>query len=237
MFDGLKFDKDHPYTAREGRRLIRLMGDELQALEPLHRLGVDPKGDRRGSITGRGNDPVWDYLPLRAARKAKNHTDFPHLTMDMGSKGAAACVTVPNGVKGGVRSKLRNLGYEGFQDVVLEIENNTRSVTQRCAGARPMIYATQRHYPSQGARPEVDARLDVDLRTLVDRESEAIKYQPQWLLGLYNVLCNKQSNVQFGIEMHFSYDSPEVRSEQVLDLFTDSWLAMKPLLDLIISVR
>ncbi|MBL4809876.1 MAG: hypothetical protein JKY43_07460, partial [Phycisphaerales bacterium] len=30
MFDGLRFDSKNPYTYREGKRLIRLLGDELQ---------------------------------------------------------------------------------------------------------------------------------------------------------------------------------------------------------------
>ena len=43
MFDGLRFDEDNPYTYREGKRLIRLLRDELQKRKDLHKIGVDPR--------------------------------------------------------------------------------------------------------------------------------------------------------------------------------------------------
>jgi hypothetical protein len=44
VFDGLKFDDQSPYTYREAKRLIRLLGDSLQARKDLQNLGVDPGG-------------------------------------------------------------------------------------------------------------------------------------------------------------------------------------------------
>ena len=68
MFDGLRFDEDNPYTHREAKRLIRLLRDELQRRKDLQELGVDPTGEGRSALTGRGFDPVWDFLPLKQAR-------------------------------------------------------------------------------------------------------------------------------------------------------------------------
>ncbi|HUG20047.1 MAG TPA: hypothetical protein VMM56_13770, partial [Planctomycetaceae bacterium] len=101
VFDGIRFDADNPYTYREGKRLIRLLGDLLQARKDLHKIGVDPKGERRSAITGKGGEGVWDFLPLVASRNAKQFTDFPHLTIALRKAHTIAAVTIPNGVKGG----------------------------------------------------------------------------------------------------------------------------------------
>jgi hypothetical protein len=87
MFNGLHFDDENPYTYREGKRLIRLLGDELQKRKDLHKLGVDPTGERRTAITGRGSDRVWDFLRLQQARGAAA-TAHPHLTMGINANGA-----------------------------------------------------------------------------------------------------------------------------------------------------
>jgi len=116
MFDGLRFDEDNPYTYREGKRLIRLLGDELQKRKDLHKIGVDPRGARRSAITGRSGTAVWDFLPLKAARGASTFTAFPHLTIALHQADAEAAITVPNGVRGGFRTKLREVGEGGFFD-------------------------------------------------------------------------------------------------------------------------
>lgn len=226
MFDGLKFDDEHPYTWREAKRLIRLLGDELQQRRDLVRMGVDPKGERRSAITGRGRDSVWDFLPLKAAREANAFTDKPHLTMSIRRDGAAAMVTVPNGVKDGFRTKLKDAGLEGFRKLVLDIEKNLRPLTKRPTEAKPVIVALQRHYPSQRSSGIADARLEADLRTLVLNKKSAVKHQPQWIEAIYDVLCNKRSNIQLEVEARFRYDCPQVRSPKAVDLFADAWKAM-----------
>ncbi len=142
VFDGLRFDTDNPYTYREGKRLIRLLGDQLQARKDLHKIGVDPKGERRSAITGKGTDGVWDFLPLKVARGAKQFTSHPHLTMGIRRSNAVAAVTLPNGVRGGFRTKLADLGLEGFMELAAKLEKGLRPVIKRSPGAKPMIYAT-----------------------------------------------------------------------------------------------
>lgn len=137
VFDGLRFDDDNPYTYREGKRLIRLLGDLLQDRRDLHRIGIDPKGKRRAAITGRGADGVWDLLPLTVARDAKQFTSFPHLTISINRKQAKAAVTVPNGVKGGFRSKLSAFELDGFVGLLAQIEKRLRPVVKRSKGAKP----------------------------------------------------------------------------------------------------
>ncbi len=235
MFDGLRFDASNPYTYREAKRLIRLLGDQLQARKDLHKIGVDPKGERRPAITGRGAEAVWDFLPLRIARNAKQFTWYPHLTMVLNSSRAIAAVTVPNDVKGGLSSKLAELGLEGFMEQMAEFEERLRRIVDLSSGAKPMVYATQRHYRSQRSPAEVDARLDADLRTAVPGVQAGVKYQPQWLEAIYEVLVNKQSNLQFGIEVQFSYDCKLLRSAKAVNLFADTWKALQPLITFVLK--
>jgi hypothetical protein len=235
VFDGLRFDEETPYTYREAKRLIRLLGDLLQARKDLQKVGVDPDGKRRPAITGKGTDAVWDYLPLVVAREAKQFTAFPHLTMSINRKHAVAAITVPNGVKGGFRSKLSSLGLDGFLDVVRSIESNLRPVVKRSTGAKPMIYATQRHYRSQRSNAEVDGRIDADIRTAVRRKGSPVKYQPQWVEAIYELLVHKRSNIQLGFDVQFQYSCGSIRSAEAVDLFADAWIAMSPILDFVLE--
>ncbi|MCC7387339.1 MAG: hypothetical protein IT431_01080 [Phycisphaerales bacterium] len=231
MFDGLRFDDDNPYNYREAKRLIRLLGDELQARKELKRIGADPTGKRRTAITGGGTDPVWDFIPLKAARGSTNFTANPHLTMTLGSEGANATITVPNGVKGGFRTRLQDMGGDGFCELMAKLERGTRRVRTRSKGSTVIAYAVQRHYRSQRSSPTVDGRLAADLRTIVKGGSGGVKYQPQWLDSIYTLLTEKRSNIQFGVGVHFSYGCPVLRSAKAVDLFAEAWIGLAPLLE------
>ena len=235
MFDGLRFDDSNPYTWAEGKRLIRLLGDELQARPDLGMLGVDPKGSRRSAITGKGERKIWDFIPLAISSDANSFTDFPHFTMVVGRDGALAATTIPNGTKGGLKKKLAQLGASGFSDLLVEVNQRLQAVVSKSRGAQPMVYATQRHYPSQRSASIKDARVDADLGVIAGDTRRGVKAQPQWVDGIFAVLVNKQSNVQWGIEVQFSYDCPIVRSKACEDLFAESWSATKPLLDFILD--
>ncbi|MEN1704621.1 MAG: hypothetical protein AAGJ54_03780 [Planctomycetota bacterium] len=234
MFDGFHFNDENPYTYREGKRLIRLLGDEVQARKDLRALGVDPKGARRSAITGRGGDGVWDFLPLKAARDAKNFTDFPHLTLGVHRQNAGASITIPNGVRGGFKSSLKELGEDGFLTLLEKIERKTRAVRRGAPGSKTTIYATQRHYRSQRSNAEVDANIEADIRTVV-RDDSATKYQPEWARAVYGVLTQKRSNIQLGITTKFPYDAGPIRSVKAADFFARAWIAMSPILDVVLG--
>ncbi|UUO05342.1 hypothetical protein M4951_18410 [Blastopirellula sp. J2-11] len=234
VFDGLRFDNDNPYTYREAKRLLRLLGDLVQARRDLHKIGVDPTGKRRPAITGKGTDAVWDFLPLNMARDAKQFTDFPHLTIGINRKHAVAAITVPNGVKGGFRSKLSAIGFDGFLELIDKLEQGIRPIIERSEGAKPMIYVTQRHYRSQRSIAEIDARLDADLRTAFRGNQSGVKYQPQWVEAIYQLLINKRSNIQLGVDVQFSYSCPIVRSAKAVSLFADTWKAISPLINFVL---
>lgn len=233
MFNGLRFDADHPFHYREAKRLIRLLGDELQSRRDLQKtLGIDADGERRPAITN--DDGVWDFLPLEIAR-GHSFVKFPHLSLAIREKIAIAAATVPNGISGGFRTSLKELGVDGFLELVAGIEKRIRPIIKSSRGSRAIFYATQRHYKSQRSKPVIDGRLEADLRTCSRSSSSDVKHQPEWMEAIYAVLINKRSNIQCGIEVQFDYNCPTIRSPEAVDLFADSWKAMQPLLDFVLS--
>ena len=231
VFDGFKFDEENPYNYYEGKRLILLLGDLLQGSKELEKaLDIDPKGSRRPAITGKLGDLVWDFLPLKGG-KGRPFTQFPHLTMAIHRSHAIAAITIPNGIAGGFKSRLSALGVNGFQGLIACLEKRVRPILKRSEEAKPMIYVSQRHFKSQRSRGETDAELNVDLRTTVEGGSGKIRYQPEWIDAIFNVLTQKRSNVQVGVEIRFRYSCPVVRSSNVANLFIDSWKAFAPLVE------
>lgn len=99
-----------------------------------------------------------------------------------------------------------------------------------------MLYATQRYYRTQRADPEVDARLDTDLRTAVRGTRQGAKYQPEWIGAIYEVLVQKKSNIQLGLEVCFEYDCAKVRSREVVDLYEDAWMGMRRWLEFVTTI-
>ncbi len=85
-----------------------------------------------------------------------------------------------------------------------------------------MIYVSQRHYKTQRSPVEEDVQVDADLRTAVLGTQAGVKYQPQWLEAIYDVLVHKRSNLQLGVTVRFSYDCPLLRSTKAVDLFADA---------------
>jgi hypothetical protein len=236
MFNGFHFSADNPYTYREGKRLIRLLGDELQRRKDLHDIGVDPEGKRRGAIKGKGAQRVWDFLPLVVAKDAALFTHFPHFTMSISHDAPTASITIPNGVKGGLRTRLKSMECSGFASRVANVERRLAPVLRKCPRAQPMLYITQRHYKHQGAPAVVDARLEADLRTCCKDSGSAIKYQPQWVEAIYDVLVGKRSNIQLGIDVRFSYTDPPMQSESAIGIFAKTWIAMNPFIHELLEI-
>ncbi len=234
MFDGLHFDEKTPFTYLSGKRLLKKLGDELQGSPDLQSsIGIDANGKRRPAITD--DEGVWDFIPLRIARD-QDFVRFPHLTMVLRESEAVAAIVVPNGVSGGFRTRLKECGLNEFIELLQEIERRLRPVIRRSEDSKPLIYATQRHYLSQKSKPQIDGLLKADLRTCIDSDSP-VKYQPQWIESLFSLLVNKRSNIQFGIDVEFSYSCPIVQTAKVVDLFVEAWKAMSPLLELVLAEK
>ena len=231
MFDGFKFNDKNPYTYSEGKRLIKLLGEEFRRNKRLMcELGLDSSGKGRGAITRGEYGGVWDFIPLRKARNATLFTEYPHATMGINPKWTTVAVTIPNGIRGGIKGHLKEIGKVGFCDLLSSIEQRLRRVLLTAPISQPMFYLVQRHYMSQRSSPVVDGRIDVDLRTALN-SSSGLKHQPMWFESIYNILIHKKTNIQWGIDVHFYHSDKMMQSRKALKTISETWIAMKPLID------
>ena len=236
MFSGFRFDEDHPYTYREGKRLMRLVGQAFRKNKRLVKeLEIDPKGKGRSALTRGWDDSVWDFIPLKVARGSSSHTAYPHATLVIAPDHAAAAITVPNGVRGGIKSRIKAAGPETLEKMLARIERNLRPVGKKVPGMKPMVYLLQRRYKSQRSIAELDGRIEVDLRTLVKSDGSELKHQPEWLEAIHGLLANKQTNIQLGVEVHLPYAAPVMQKAGALEVMVDAWIALRPMLDFILK--
>ena len=234
MFSGFPFERDHPYSYLEGKRVLGLALGELRTRRDLRdQLGMNPKMLGRPAITGRRGDAVWNFLSLSAAPDAESFTRYPHLTLAVTSRAVEAMVTVPNAVNRAMRGNIKALGEDGFQALAEKIVRNMGSLLRKHPGATPWLRGVQRRYPSQRATPYIDATIDFDLRTAA-ATTNAPKRQPRWLAAAYGSFVNKEgANYQIQIGALFRYDRcPELRRADSIDQIAAAWLACKPLVDL-----
>lgn len=234
VFAGIPFGKDNPYNYGEAKRLLNLALDELRTRRDLQReVGMDPKGEPRGAVTGSEGTSVWNFLPLARARGEKNFTKFPHLTLGIEQKRVHASVTVPNGIRPQFRRNLLSGGGERFSDLILTVHENLRKSLAVVEGAEPHAEIIQRHFLNR-REGITDARLEFDLRTVFKgpkRWRKSVKRQPQWIDTVYSVLANRHSNVQLGVGAIFPYERcPSVRTPAILDHVASVWLACRPLI-------
>lgn len=229
-FNGFCFDQERPYSYREAKRLLNLATEALRTRKDLTRLGMDPGGEGRPAITGSEANAVWDFLPLRAAKRARYFIRHPHLTLAVHRDHLEAFVTIPHRAESQYRRRLVDLGREAFHELAVELCATLGPVVRTAPGASPRLYALQRHYKSQRSIPIDDARLDFDLRTALPGGRKGVKAQPQWVGAVYDALARKRSNLQLGAGVRFAYGSHRLGSPQALDLIARSWIGCRPLL-------
>lgn len=235
MFAGFPFGREHLFTYLEGKRILKLARDELRSRDDLkNNLGVLADALGRGAIKGRLGDAVWDFLSLWQSSESESFTKFPHLSLGVNADRIDAMVTIPNAVDRKIFRNLANLGEAGFQNLVEDIVQRLAPLLAKESGALPWFRGVQRRWPSINAKPFLDARIEFDLRTAIP-ESNAPKTQPLWLAAAYGGFTNKRgSNYEFQIGVYFPYDRcSKLRQPDAIDLIAESWIACKPLIDLI----
>ena len=231
MFDGFRFSKDTPYTYREGKRLIRLMGEEFRKNKRLMKeLGLDTKAPGRSAITRGENGAVWDLLVSKKSGKVV--TSYPHATMVIRPDKSYAALTVPNAY-GAYKTILKKQDKEEFRKLIAEVEKRLRKTGKKVKGMQPMFYLIQRHYKSQRSNPVTDGRIEVDLRAMVRTNAQKVKYQPMWIESIYKILTSKKSNIQWGIEVRFPHSAKVMQSRKALEVMADAWIAMKPVMEFV----
>lgn len=226
-FDGIRFDAEHPYSYLQGKRLLGLLMSELRARTDLLALGMNASGEGRPAITDSGTY-VWDFIPLHGAGGEDAFTKHPHLTVGLHADHVNAMITLPNGVRRDIRKHLVELGEGGFRGVVAECGARLTAALRDAAGAKPQLYLSQRHYPSQRSQPILDGKIEFDLRTLVADPTSGVKVQAEWTSAAFNLLANRDSNMQLGIGAIFPSVSPAMRSKRAVDYVAATWLACEP---------
>ncbi|MDH5179823.1 MAG: PD-(D/E)XK nuclease family protein [Gammaproteobacteria bacterium] len=236
-FSGIPFDNDNPYSYLEAKRLIKLIMAELRSHTALNKqLGMDPVAPGRGMITGKNASLVWDCLRLKAFDHEKDFVKTVHLTVGIQSERVVAIIIVPNSIKRSLRNRLFQDGYEGFEELFRQVHRNINKTVGKVKGVESYVDVLQRHYRTQKSQPTVDARQTFSLDTAFPSKNSDVKHQPIWLESAYELLANKKGNTQLGVGAVFSYaNCPSVKSPKIVESIANTWLACKPLIDVILD--
>ncbi len=236
-FTGIPFKAPHRKKNQEGmydydpnqakRHLLAL----VDCLESDQRLLTDlgflkgQKPRRRGSVEV--SNAVWDYLsPLG---QEDHHISGYHFTIGIATDHASAMLTVPNASDEfrKLRRFVKDKGEAAFEKLIHSFLQRIRDLNLDRFGFQPCIVMKQRRYRTMREVYAVDGSLTFDLRTLVGRPAEgkapAIHRQPEWTSFCYQLLKDKNSNIQFQIGLHFMYGfTEELNRAEAAEYFKNS---------------
>lgn len=234
VFSGIPFGRDEPYSYGQAKRLLKLLREELCRDKRLSKqLGADLTAPGRPAITGRGRSSVWDFIPITHSYRAKNHTQYLHLTLAILENRVAAYVTIPNGIKSRLRSTLLGSNLEGFESLIQTVTTNMVKSLKGVEGFVPEVVVVQRHFRGQNSPGVVDCELKFDGRTALPKMSRyrgRVKSQPQWVKAAHDALAHRQSNLEFQVGCLFPYDTcPTTRGKKIVRTISDVWLACAPI--------
>jgi len=233
------FGADYSYLTAKAQ--LRKALDQLRSEKLLiDQLGIT-KAAGRGAITGQATDDVWDRLIPKNPFGIDNHTKFVHFTLSVHRNYVEAVLTVPDKINSQSRNSFKELGLSGLKELMKQVLQGANDVWKIEPYASPRFRGIQRHYPSQRAVPFVDAYVDFDLRTAFTDQKAThqpetqVKFQPDWIDASLNAFLKKKSNYQ--IQVGFKFDRSRCEAllhpEKALDVITCSWLACKPVLDVV----
>jgi hypothetical protein len=234
VFSGIPFGRDEPYSYGQAKRLLKLLREDLCLDKRLStQLGADLIAPGRPAITGREHSSVWDFIPITHAYRAKNHTQYVHLTLTIREDCVAAYVTVPNGIKPRLRSKLLGSNPGEFESLIQTVTTNMVKSLKGVEGFVLEVVVIQRHFLSQRSSGVVDCELRFDGRTALPKASRyrgRVKSQPQWVKAAYDALAHRQSNLEFRIGCLFPYDTcPTTCDKAIVRAISNVWLACAPI--------
>ena len=235
-FSGLHFDDNNPYNYSEGKRLIRMVMEELRYHPELKPL-INTKVGGREAITGKGRAGVWDYLRLKGLDSDVSHTSQPHVSIGIGQDALRAFLIIPNSMDTKYRKPIKALGEKKFTEVMSKVNVNMKKVVRSSKGSFPYANMNQRRFPSRAAKAMIDGAMIFDLRTAFEGgKNQSIKVQPQWLNAMYSLIESKKSHMEFGVGVNFPYEyCRKVKSPAIVDSLAASWLACKPLIDVMLK--
>jgi hypothetical protein len=237
-FSGVPFGPKHPYNYPEAKRALVLLTKELRKRKALAReLHADLTAKGRPAITGESGGYVWDFLRLDG-RPNGGFTKAPHLTVSLRQEEVWAMLCLSNAMGGSYRARVRELGAQGFIDLLGEVGLRCEKLLREAEGFQPRVEVLQRRYPTQRSEAIVDGRIEADLRTLLDpaerSSNAAIRAQPLWATTAYDILTQRRGNVQLGIGVAFPYRRcSAVQSPGLVDHVAAAWIACRPAVDLV----
>lgn len=239
MFQGIRFSEPGIFRTDEAKDLLTNLCDVLQHRSDLCQIGVDPNEPRRSRLTGKDQEHVWDFLPLRGGNPKQDAGQRPHLSVDLGVDGAWAFFTVPNSSRRQLTLKLQELELDGYSEIVKRCAAKLDPTVRRSQGTTPVVRVLQRHYIGR-TRPVIDGQLIADLRTndYLDSsrfEHASIKSNSEWIRASYHLMLVPGANLQFSIGVGFSYGCKIVKSLEATDLFAEVWLSLSELICLLLS--
>jgi len=203
-------NSEYAYNPNQAKRHLLALLDNLEGDKKLladlgFAKGQKPR--RRGSIEA--SDAVWDYLsPLG---QDDRHSTGYHFTIGIATDHASAMLTIPHASDKfrKLRRFIKDTDVSVFEQT---IEAFLRELDRRGlnkAGFQPCIVMKQRRYRTMREVYAIDGSLTFDLRTLVGHPTEgkvpAIRKQPEWTTFCYQLLKEKNANIQFQIGVHFVY--------------------------------
>jgi len=145
----------------------------------------------------------------------------------------AAYVTVPNGIKPRLRSKLLGSNPGEFESLIQTVTTNMVKSLKGVEGFMLEVVVVQRHFRSQSSPGVVDCELRFDGRTALPKTSRyggRVKSQPQWVKAAHDALAHRQSNLEFRVGCLFPYDTcPTTLDKKIVCTISDVWLACAPI--------
>jgi len=116
------------------------------------------------------------------------------------------------------------------------VNRNMVSILRSAKGAFPFVAMNQRRFPTRSSKPIVDGTMTFDLRTAFGGKNASVKVQSEWLSAMQSLMTNKKSHMEFGLGVSFPYEyCKKVQSATILDSLAESWLACKPLIDVMME--
>ncbi len=70
--------------------------------------------------------------------------------MDIHRCHTSAAITVPNGGQGGFKTKLKELGVDGFRDSMMYLERRIKPTLDKLTGVSGRVYVVQQDPIAQG---------------------------------------------------------------------------------------
>lgn len=228
-FTGFHFEAG--YTYAEARHLLRLAIQSLRQRKTLRELGIDARRPGRPAITGKASGYVWDVLRL-AGGADDAHTRQPHFTVSLLQNDLSVAITLPNGIDPIYRKRLGPDGNAWFGALAQAMPALDRIATRH--GGRPTFNVLQRFYRTQRSAPRVDAFLECDPRTALGKpRAGAPKHQPIWLNAAKTAYLERKGNTQVQMGVLYPYDQPSIAKADAIDVIVETWLALKPVVDLL----